>query len=388
MIRLSAPAIDPDDIAAAGEVLQSGWLVQGKRVTRLEELMATRHGNSHCVAVSSGTAALHAALLALDIRPGDIVIVPAYSWPATANVVELCGARPEFIDVERDTFNMCPSTLEAALERLSASEATRQRLRAIIVVHCFGAIANMEAIMALADRHGLPVIEDAACALGSTLAGRPAGSWGVMTCFSFHPRKIVTTAEGGAVTTEDAALARRLKAIRNHGLDPDSPSPSFIMPGLNYRMSDVHAAFGVTQLSRLDELLDERRRLASAYDQWLPEAGVSRQLTSPSANPNYQTYAALLPGPPWPDIRKVISQLRGLDIETNIGTWHIPMTDYYQTRYGFDASAFPGTSEVFQRVLALPFYNGLKTEDQVRTVECLKQVLDACAAEAASGRPE
>src|SRR3972149_6872416 len=203
MIRLTIPSIEEDDLKATREVLESGFLVQGAQVAEFERSIASYVGVKHVVAVSNCTAALHLALLALDVRPGDLVLVTTYSWVATANVIELCGAQPVFVDIQPDTFNMDPERLAESLGRLMATAETARRVKAILPVHTFGQMADMTAITKIAEQYGVPVIEDAACSLGAKWEERQAGSWGVMGCFSFHPRKAITTGEGGALTTND-----------------------------------------------------------------------------------------------------------------------------------------------------------------------------------------
>ena len=200
VIRLARPEITEDDIEAVAAVLRTGHLVQGREVAAFEAELARYVGAPEAVAVGSCTSALHLALLALGVGPGDAVVVPAYSWPATANVVAVCGATPVFADIEHDTMAMCPDALAATLRR-------RVDVKAVMPVHPFGGLADMRAIGQLAAARGVAVIEDAACALGSSLDDRPAGTWGVMGCFSFHPRKTITTGEGGAITTSDGTLA-------------------------------------------------------------------------------------------------------------------------------------------------------------------------------------
>ncbi len=254
MIRLTIPSIEEDDLQAVCEVLRSGYLVQGEKVKGFEETVAGFVGTKYAVAVSSGTAALHLALMALLTRPKDLVVVTAYSFVATANVIELCGAQPVFVDTQPDTFNMDPNCLEKTLNRLMANTETAQRVKAILPVHSFGQMADMPAILDVARRYGLPVIEDAACALGAKLYGREAGTWGVMGCFSFHPRKAITTGEGGIITTNDETLARSLRALRNHGQDPDAKAPDFTFFGFNYRMTEFQAALGISQMGKVDRM--------------------------------------------------------------------------------------------------------------------------------------
>ena len=269
MIRLVVPSIEEDDLQAVREALASRRLVQGERVAEFERTVANYVGCKHAVAVTNCTAALHLSLLALGVGPGDIVIVTAYSWIATANVIELCGARPIFVDIDRDTFNLDPNCLEDALVKLMKANETGRQVKAILPVHAFGLMADMPQISELAQRFDLPIVEDAACALGASCKGKKAGSWGIMGCFSFHPRKAITTGEGGMITTDDSRLADRLRALRNHGQDPGAPSPDFIMPGFNCRMTEFQAALGLNQMAKLDRILTARRQLASSYNSLL-----------------------------------------------------------------------------------------------------------------------
>lgn len=369
MIRLTIPSIEDDDLQAVREVLASGYLVQGQRVAAFEQAVADHVGTRYAVAVSNCTAALHLALLALDVRPGDLVLVTAYSWVATANVIELCGAQPVFVDIQADTFNMDPRALEEALARLMSVPDTARRVRAILPVHTFGQMADMPAILGLAERHGLPVVEDAACALGATLNGRQAGSWGALGCFSFHPRKAVTTGEGGMITTDDPALARRLRALRNHGQDPDAATPSFIMPGFNYRLTEFQGALGLTQMSKLDRVIRARRALAANYDQLLHGTEIRPPAVVENSQHVYQSYVTLLPEKMVPKRAGLIADLKKNGIETNIGTWHMPLTTYFRTRYEYRVGDFPVSDEVFARTLTLPLYENLPTEDQGKVVE-------------------
>jgi len=376
MIRLVIPSIEQDDLQAVSEVLTSGYLVQGPRVAAFEQAIADYVGTRYAVAVSNCTAALHLALLALDTRPGDLVIVTAYSFVATANVIELCGARPVFVDIRSDTFNLDPNCLEETLDRLMANSDTAHRVKAILPVHTFGQMADMPTILEMAEQYDLPVIEDAACALGATLRGRQAGTWGVMGCFSFHPRKAITTGEGGIVVTNDAALACRLRALRNHGLDPDAPSPDFIMPGFNYRMTEFQAALGLTQMAKLDRIIAARRRLAVHYDELLQDMPVQTPAVAPGSRPVYQSYVVLLPEKASAYRTEIITRLKQQGIETAIGTWHMPMTTYFRSRYGYTVGDWPAADQVFARSLTLPLYKGLSEEEQGQVVHRLQEAMD------------
>ena len=375
MIRLTIPSIEEDDLQAVKEVIESGYLTQGEQVAAFERIVANYIGTKYAVAVSSCTAALHLSLLVLGVSHGDIVLVPAYSWPSTANVIELCGAQPVFVDICPNTFNMDPACLELVLKRLIFDKDSARRVKAILPVHTFGQLANMPEILKLAERYNLPVIEDAACALGATLNGRRTGTWGVMGCFSFHPRKVITTGEGGIITTNDSCLAHRLRTLRNHGLDPDSLLPDFIMPGFNYRMTEFQAALGITQMAKLDRIIDIRQRLAITYNELLEGTLLQTHRVYENSHPVYQSYVVMLPGYLAHKRGKIIEQLAKKGIETTIGTWNIPMTTYFRSRYGYKTGDFPTTDSVFQQSLTLPLFKGLGKAEQSKITRQLFVIL-------------
>jgi dTDP-4-amino-4,6-dideoxygalactose transaminase len=364
MIRLSIPSIEEDDIQSVSEVLKTGFLVQGPQVANFEKLVAELVGTTYAVAVTNCTAALQMALLALDVRPGDLVVVTSYSWISTANVIELCGAQPIFTDIDPHTFNMCPDSLAEVLERLFANKDTARRVKAVLPVHTFGQMADMPRILDLAGRYNLPVVEDAACALGASLHGKQAGSWGVMGCFSFHPRKAITTGEGGVITTNDDQLAWRLRALRNHGMDPDSSVPSFLMPGFNNRMTEFQAALGITQMHKLERIVRARREAAQRYNRLLQATNLTPPAVFPESFHVYQSYVTLLPREAAPKRSQLIQHLKEKGIETTIGTWHMPLSDYFAKRYGYRVGDFPVTDDVFSRSLTLPLYETIALETQ------------------------
>jgi dTDP-4-amino-4,6-dideoxygalactose transaminase len=377
MIRLTIPSIEEDDLQVTRETLASGFLVQGARVAEFEKTIASYLGARQVIAVSNCTAALHLSLLALDVHAGDLVLVTTYSWPATANVIELCGAQPIFVDIQPDTFNMDPEQLEDALKRLMSTAETAKRVKAILPVHAFGQMANMTAIMKIADQYGIQVIEDAACALGAKWEGRLAGTWGVVGCFSFHPRKAITTGEGGAIVTNDDELARKLRALRNHGQDPDASYPDFIMPGFNYRMTEFQAAFGVTQMSKLDRIVCARRQLAHQYDNLLKNNSIHVPTIPTESWAVFQSYVTLLPEEIASHRAEMIRQLKEAGVETNLGTWHIPLTTYFRTRYGYRRGDFPTTDYVFDCALTLPLYELLTLSEQEFVVQKLIGSIEA-----------
>jgi dTDP-4-amino-4,6-dideoxygalactose transaminase len=363
LIRLTVPTIEDDDLEAVREALVSGFLVQGRRVEAMEAEIRRVAQTEHAVVVSSGTAALHLSLIALGIGAGDLVAVPAYSFLATANVVELVGAKPIFVDIEPEAFSIDPD----ALERV----AGRDRIAAIIPVHPFGQIADMPGIAAAAPN--VPVVEDGAAALGAAQDGRPAGGLGTLGCFSFHPRKAVTTGEGGAVTTNDASLARTIRALRNHGMDPDARTPDFILPGFNYRMTDFQAALGLTQLAKLDRIVAGRRAAAARYDTQLEGTAIRPPRRGAGNDVVFQSYVALLPAGVDRDL--VIRRLREEGIETQIGTYHMPLTTFFRERYGYRTGDFPTTDDVAARALTLPLHPAISADEQATVVEHLLAAL-------------
>jgi perosamine synthetase len=364
LIRLGSPSIGAEEAEAISQVLQTGFLVQGERVRAFESQIAAASRTSDAVVVSSGTAALHVALLAGGVGPGDLVAVPTYSWPATANAVGLCGAQPVFVDIEQGTFNMDP-------ERLADTMRPLGRVKAIMPVHAFGGMADMPAILDVATRHDAYVIEDAACALGACLQGKPAGAWGMLGCFSFHPRKVITTGEGGAVTTSQPELARRLRTLRNHGLDPLSSTPDFVTPGFNYRLTEFQAAMGLVQMERLSELVGYRRRAAEEYDRLLEGTGIRKPLALEASAHVYQAYVVLLPRAAADRQPQIISRLRSRSIEVGIGTYHIPLTRYWAQQGGHAKGDFPVTDDVAGRAIALPMHSKITIGEQLRVVAAL-----------------
>jgi len=346
VIRLAWPDLGEEELAAVAEVIESGQLTMGPKVAEFEAGLAAACEVEHAVAVSSGTAALHLAILAVGIGPGDEVIVPAYTFPATANVVALSGARPVLVDVDPETMNVRPEAV---------ADAVTERTRAVLVVHLFGRPARWEELAAAVPER-VELLEDAAGALGAKRKGRACGGLGRLGCLSFHPRKIVTTGEGGAVTTNDEGLADAIKTMRHHGWrNADMPAP-----GLNYRLSDVLCAVGITQLRRLEGLLAVRERLAAAYRERL--AGHVR-LPSPDEGDRHgrQAFVVQLDGRD-----EALERLRDGRIEAQIGTYALHHLGAYR-----DQGPFPGADAVYERALALPFHNRLSDADLDRVAEVL-----------------
>lgn len=368
MIRLARPDIDEADIAAVVEVLRSGNLVQGARVAELEAALATQAGVDHAVAVTNCTAALQLALLALGIGPGDVVAVAAYSWISTANVVELCGASPRFVDIDPVSHNMDPAALEVAL--------ADGEVRAVLPVHTFGRIADMPAISAVAAAAGVPVIEDAACALGAAIGGVQAGAWGRAGCFSFHPRKAITTGEGGAVVTNDPELADLVRSLRNHGQEPGAATVRFVRAGFNCRMTEMQAAMGVTQMARSRQIITERRRLADRYRPLLHGSGCVLPEPATSEEHVYQSFVVLLPPELAGRNSEVIAGMRAGGVEATIGTYHMPLTDHFRAVHGAQPGDYPHTDDVAGRAVTLPLWSGLTEDDQATVATTLRAVID------------
>jgi dTDP-4-amino-4,6-dideoxygalactose transaminase len=270
---------------------------------------------------------------------------------------------------------MDPAALESVLKRVMGNRETARRVKAILPVHAFGLMADMDEITALADHYRIPVVEDAACALGASLHGKPAGSWGALGCFSFHPRKAITTGEGGIVSGNDPEQIRRLRALRNHGQDPESPSTDFILPGLNCRMTEFQAAFGLVQIQKLDAIITERRRCARRYDDLLQDSGLAFPKIPPGQSPVYQSYVVLLPEEVADDRNAIIARLKDAGIETTIGTWNMPMTSFFRVRYGFRQGDFPVADRVFARSLTLPLYAHMTPSNQETVADRLKRIL-------------
>jgi perosamine synthetase len=347
LIRLAWPDVGPAEAETVAEVLESGQLTMGPKVTEFEHALAAASGTEYAVVVSSGTAALHLAVLALGIGAGDEVLVPAYTFPATANVVALAGAKPVLVDVDPETMNLDPEKVTVG-----------PRTRATIAVDLFGRPARIDELP-----DGVPIIEDAAGALGAKRRGRPCGSLGALACLSFHPRKIVTTGEGGAVTTDDPEVADAIRRMRHHGIEPRGDF-EIARPGLNYRLSDILCAVGIPQLARLEQLLEARTRIAAGYAERL------RGLVDlPSADEGdvhgWQAYVIQVD-----DAATVISVLREQGIEAQVGTYALHRLAAYR-----DQGDFPGAWRVFDRAVALPFHTRLTDSDLDRVAEALTRIV-------------
>jgi perosamine synthetase len=350
VIRLAKPPVGEEELAEIREVLESGQLTMGPKVTEFESLLATLAGTSDAIAVSSGTAALHVAVLALGIGPGDEVLVPAYTFPATANVVALVGATPVLVDVDPVTMNM---------DSDDAARRVTSRTKAVLAVHLFGRPARLEQLP-----DGLPIVEDAAGALGARRGDRPCGSLGSIACFSFHPRKIVTTGEGGAVTTDDPGLAEASRSLRHHGWSPSGGYVDMPAPAFNYRLSDVLCALGIPQLRRFDELYAAYDRIAAGYTERLSGI-VTTPTTDPGDRHGWQAYVVQVD-----DRDRIMEGLRAQGIQCQIGTYALHRLGAYR-----DQGPFPGADAAFERALALPLHTGLTEAELDRVADALDKLV-------------
>jgi perosamine synthetase len=347
-VRLGRPDVGAAELDEVAGVFESGMLTMGPKVGEFEAALAEACEVEYALAVTSGTAALHLAVLALGLEPGDEILVPAYTFPATANVVALAGLKPVLVDVDPETMNVDPARV-----------AVGPRTKAILPVHLFGRPAALEELP-----DDLLVLEDAAGALGARRRGRACGGLGLLGCLSFHPRKIVTTGEGGAVTTSDDGIAEAVAALRNHGWQSLVP-PNMPSPGFNYRLSDILCAVGLPQMRRLDELLAERTRIAEGYAERLRELPVLLPRADEGDVHGWQAYVIQL------DRRdEVLAGLRAQGIEAQIGTYALHLLGAYR-----DQGAFPGAARVFERALALPFHTRLTEADLDRVAEALDKLV-------------
>jgi perosamine synthetase len=351
-IRLAYPDVGDEELRAIASVLEDGMLTMGPRVAEFEAEIARACNTAHAVAVSSGTAALHLALAALDVGPGDEVIVPAYTFPATANVVRLLGADVRLVDVDAETMNTTPELV---------AEAVGSRTRVVLAVHLFGRPLDWDGLAA-AVPDGVALVEDAAGALGARSRGRPCGSLGVAGCLSFHPRKIVTTGEGGAVTTDDSAIAERVRSLRHHGIVPGDRF-EIAAPGFNYRLSDILCAAGTAQMRRLAALLEARRKIAASYTSRLADDVLTPRADDGDVH-GWQAYVVQL------DRRDdALEALRAEGIQAQIGTYAVNRLGAYK-----DSGEFPGADACFARALALPLHSRLHAVDIDRVAAIVRSV--------------
>lgn len=371
-IPISIPSMGQEEWEALKDPIFSGWITQGPKVKEFETIFAERHQVKHALAVSNCTTALHLALVALGIKEGDEVLVPAFTWVSTANAVMYCNATPVFVDIDPVTFNIDPNEI---LKKITP------RTKAIIPVHLFGLCADIEAIKRVAPQ--LKIVEDGACAAGAALDGRPAGSLGDIGCFSFHPRKSVTTGEGGMLTTNDDALADIMNKLRNHGASISEEQrhkgpkpyilPEFDMVGYNYRMTDLQGALGVVQLKKLDSFINERNEWARYYNEkfaaieWLRTPQYDQRFAH-----GWQSYVLFVDETKSPMKRNdLMEYLQQKGISTRPGTHAVHMLGFYKNHFTIAPSDFPGAYAANEYSMSIPLHNCMVREDYEYVVDAL-----------------
>jgi len=366
-MRLAAPYTDEDEIREIRGVLDSGYLTQGPKVAEFEGSVADRVWTKYAFATTSATTALHLSLVALDVGPGDEVLVPDFTFPATANVVIQQGARPALVDIDLETFTIDVDDL---------AEKITPRSKVIIPVHAFGLSADMDPIMELAQSHRLAVVEDAACALGATYYGKPCGSLAATGCFSFHPRKVITTGEGGMITTDDDLLAEKIRLLRNHGGAPREGRFTFEAAGYNYRMSDILAAVGVAQMRKLDALIARKRELAAQLTERLEGIDGAEAPREPEWGGHiYQSYVIRLDDSI--DRDQVIGLMRRRGIETTLGTYALHAQPFFARQYNYGPGDLPNSYRAYRQSLTVPLYPPMDELDLERITRTLRWAVES-----------
>ncbi|MCP3876576.1 MAG: DegT/DnrJ/EryC1/StrS aminotransferase family protein [Desulfobacteraceae bacterium] len=366
MIPLAKPDLRQEDIEKAVSVLRSGMLVQGENVSALEESLSQFTGVEYCSLCSSGTAALHLALKGLGIGNGDGVIVPAFTFPASANVVELLGAETILCDVSFDDFIITPESLEECIK------ASGDNLKAVMVVHEFGCSVKIKEILEICRKHGLLLIEDAACALGAIADGHHVGFYSDAACFSFHPRKAVTCGEGGAVFTHKKDLDNRIRVLRNHGMHYVDGGIDFIEAGFNYRLTDFQAALIHGQLKRFPDELKRRALLAEIYFSFLKECP-HLNLPNNTMGHSWQSFMVVLDNNV--DRSSIIKQMGQKGVQSNLGAQALNCLQYFSKKYNFKDTDFPEATRLFYSGLVIPLY-GSMTENDIKFISStLKELL-------------
>jgi dTDP-4-amino-4,6-dideoxygalactose transaminase len=374
-IPISQPSMGIEEWEALRKPIETGWITQGPFVAEFEKLFAEKHNVRHAIAVSNCTTALHLALLALGIGPGDEVIVPAYTWVSTANAVLYCGAKPVFVDIDLNTFNIDIGKIE---------EKITENTKAIIPVHLFGLCADVPEIRKRWP--ALKVVEDGACAAGAAINGIPAGSLGDIGCFSFHPRKSVTTGEGGMLTTNNDELAERLNRLRNHGASISEEQrhkgprpyilPAFDIIGYNYRMTDLQGALGVVQLKKIERFIEERQRWANFYKSELKSVSWLKTPVTPEGYKHgWQSYVLLVDEKNAPMKRnELMEYLLNRGISTRPGTHAVHMLEAYRKMFNFLPDDYPESRKANDLTMAIPLHNRMTDEDYHFVAQTLKEL--------------
>jgi perosamine synthetase len=371
-IPVMVPMLGEEEAQAAADAVRSGWVAQGPRVARFEQEFAGLVGAGHGVAVSSCTTALHLALVLLEIGPGDEVVVPSLSFIATANVVRYVGATPVFADVDLATGNLTTETIDAV---------RTPRTRAVIAVHQGGVPFDTTALRKAADGWGVALVEDAACAAGSTAYGQPVGVGAAIAAWSFHPRKVITTGEGGMLTLDDAEGAKRLRRLREHGMNVSaadrhaSAQPvleAYLETAFNYRMTDIQAAVGLVQLGRLAGLVAQRRQLAARYQELLAGIDGLVPVRDPAhGQTNYQSFWVLLDPTYGRGRDEVLAELAARGVSARRGI----MASHLEPAYAdVTPAALPVTERITRDSLILPLHHKLTEDDQHHIVGVLREL--------------
>jgi dTDP-4-amino-4,6-dideoxygalactose transaminase len=379
MIPVARPWMDEQEAEAARRAILSGWVTQGPEVAAFEREFAEAVGTSHACAVSSCTTALHVALAALGVGPGDEVITVSHSFIATSNAIRYCGATPVFVDIDAATFNIDPALVEAAIT---------PKTKAILAVHQLGMPCDLASLVSIAERRGVPLVEDAACAIGSEIEwqggwqriGRPHGD---VACFSFHPRKLLSTGDGGMLTTDNADLDRSFRLLRQHGMSvPDAVRhasnavifESYPVVGYNYRMTDIQAAIGREQLKRLPAIVARRRELAARYHEGLQSIdGVIVPREPRWARTNWQSYAIRIGA--WIDQRTLMQRMLDAGISTRRGAMNVHREASYPPGTWRAGSELVQSEDAQETAVVLPLYHQLTEEDQDRVISTLALVI-------------
>ena len=381
MIPYGRQIISGDDIAAVEAVLRSDYLTQGPVLPRFEEAVASRVGAHHALAVNSATSALHIACLALDLGPGDLLWTSPITFVASANCGRYCGADVDFVDIDPDTFNICPIALE---EKLDVAARVGRLPKVIVAVHMCGQSPDMARVADLARAHGVRIIEDASHAIGADYLDKPVGScaYSDITVFSFHPVKIITTAEGGMALTNNAELAARMERLRSHGItrDPDLMTHAPDGPwyyqqlelGWNYRMTEMQAALGLSQMDRIDAFIARRRELADAYDAALEELPLRLPERQSGATSSWHLYVIRLEDEA--RHRSVFEALRTAGIGVNLHYIPVHLQPYYRA-LGFAKGDFPASEDYYSRAISIPLHAGLTDDQQTRVIVAISEAL-------------
>ena len=393
-IPIAKPYFDNREAEAAASVLESGWLVQGPRVAEFEEMIADFTKAKFARATTSCTTALHLALLSSGIRPGDKVLVPSFTYIATANAIEYTGARPVFIDIDPQTFNVDHQKIADYLEKEKIGSSN---VKGIMPVHLFGLSADMNPIMEIARQYKLRVVEDAACALGALYHDKHAGTFGDAGCLSFHPRKSITTGEGGMIITNNEEIDSTIESLRNHGAAISDLArhqkagfllPEFDVLGYNYRMTDLQGAIGVEQMRKLTYIIDRKIERARIYDENLKGIEYLQLPSAPEGCKHvYQSYVTRIENPVSKTLsldelnqirNKIMFKLEELGIATRQGTHAVHTLGYYRQKYHLDYRDYPASLAADRLTITLPLYAQMTDEEQEYVIDNLLRVSREC----------